>query len=329
MFSVVIPLYNKAHTIKQTLKSVLNQTFGDFEIIIVNDGSTDDGVDVIKSEFMNEPRIRIVNQENQGVSVARNRGVAEAKYPYVAFLDGDDEWLPTFLEKVKEAIELYPEAGMYGTSSWHRNMATGESANSTLIRYKGKIQPVDFFENPGTMPHTSAMVVVKEVFNEIDINGEGFPVGMKCCEDWSCFYRIAFKKPFINIGFPLGIRNNNVPGQITGISDDERYKLLKHVVDFYNITYSNWTKSELKSKNYIIYLKYDIRSRILSALKTSEYRTITYLVSNLEKQILSYFHPIELKIYQIKSLNKAGLLYIYFTKILWRTHGFPIVGKNK
>jgi glycosyltransferase involved in cell wall biosynthesis len=114
MFSVVILLYNKAHIIVRTLASVLNQTYTEFEIIIVNDGSTDNSLTVINQFTLNDPRIRIIEQSNQGVSVARNNGVASARYNYIAFLDGDDEWLPGYLAKMKEAIELFPAADMYG-----------------------------------------------------------------------------------------------------------------------------------------------------------------------------------------------------------------------
>jgi glycosyltransferase involved in cell wall biosynthesis len=86
MFSIVIPLYNKAKNIEKTLTSLLNQSFTEFEIVIVNDGSTDDGVDVI-NRFTNDKRINIIHQENKGASAARNKGVSAAKYNYVAFID--------------------------------------------------------------------------------------------------------------------------------------------------------------------------------------------------------------------------------------------------
>jgi len=90
MFSVVIPLYNKERSVKNTIESVLNQTFQDFEVIVVNDGSTDNSLEVVKS--FNDERIRIINQKNSGVSSARNRGIKEAKYEWIAFLDADDLW---------------------------------------------------------------------------------------------------------------------------------------------------------------------------------------------------------------------------------------------
>ena len=103
MFSVVIPLFNSAHTIERTLKSVINQTFTNFEIIIVDDGSTDNSIEII-NKLTNDIRLKIIKQKNQGVSVARNNGVRNAQYEYIAFLDGDDEWELKYLETIHKAI---------------------------------------------------------------------------------------------------------------------------------------------------------------------------------------------------------------------------------
>ena len=98
-FSVIIPCFNAASTIRRTLSSVLDQTFGDFEVIIVDDGSTDDTVAVVKTIARHEPRITVVQQENSGPSVARNRAVSEfAKGALIAFLDADDIWPVNRLE---------------------------------------------------------------------------------------------------------------------------------------------------------------------------------------------------------------------------------------
>lgn len=111
--SVVIPLYNKAPYIARALDSVLAQTVQDFEIIVVNDGSTDRSETIVNG--YNDPRIHLINQKNQGVSAARNRGIDAAQAELVAFLDADDEWLPKFLEIILLMREKYPEAGVYGT----------------------------------------------------------------------------------------------------------------------------------------------------------------------------------------------------------------------
>src|SRR5699024_6424946 len=99
MFSIVIPLYNKELSITNTLQSVLNQTFTDFEVVIVNDGSTDNSVE--KVEAFNDPRIRLIHQANAGVSAARNKGIEEANYDWISFLDADDLWMENHLSILK------------------------------------------------------------------------------------------------------------------------------------------------------------------------------------------------------------------------------------
>lgn len=113
-FSVVIPLYNKAKSIRSTVESVLAQTFVDFELLIVNDGSTDGGGDAVCT--MKDPRIRLIDKPNGGVSSARNRGIAEAKGEWIALLDGDDLWLPNHLENFVKATSMFPEANVFYTA---------------------------------------------------------------------------------------------------------------------------------------------------------------------------------------------------------------------
>lgn len=114
LFSVVIPLYNKEPHIQRTINSVLAQKVQDFEIIVVDDGSTDNSVEVVKN--FKDQRIRLIQQKNAGVSAARNKGVKETKADLIAFLDADDEWMPCFLETVLRLREKYPEAGAYATA---------------------------------------------------------------------------------------------------------------------------------------------------------------------------------------------------------------------
>ena len=107
MFSIVIPLYNKELSISNTIQSVLDQTFQNFEIVIVNDGSTDNSVKEV--EEFDDKRIRLIHQKNQGVSAARNRGIEEAKYEWVAFLDADDLWMKEHLEEYAKVVIENPQ----------------------------------------------------------------------------------------------------------------------------------------------------------------------------------------------------------------------------
>lgn len=114
LFSVIIPLYNKEKYVQQTVKSVLQQTFVDFELLIVNDASTDNSVAVV-SQFTDE-RIRLIeNPKNLGLSATRNHGISKAKGTIIALLDADDLWLPTFLETIKNLHDTFPEASIFGT----------------------------------------------------------------------------------------------------------------------------------------------------------------------------------------------------------------------
>ena len=111
-FSIVIPLYNKANFILATLKSVSDQTFENYEIIVINDGSTDESLS--KIEALKLPKLSIHTQENKGLSAARNRGVTLARGQYVALLDADDIWKPTYLKSMFKLIENYPNHQIFG-----------------------------------------------------------------------------------------------------------------------------------------------------------------------------------------------------------------------
>lgn len=113
-FSVVIPLYNKGIHVVHALESVLVQTFEDFEILVVDDGSKDDSLQYAKS--VDSPKVRVFHQENQGVSVARNVGIENAKGEYIAFLDADDVWHPNYLETIHKLTQMYAQSDIFVTA---------------------------------------------------------------------------------------------------------------------------------------------------------------------------------------------------------------------
>lgn len=114
-FSVIIPLYNKENYVENALKSILNQSFTDYEIIIVNDCSTDSSVSKIKP-YLSDKVVLINHEKNKGLSATRNTGIKNAKADYVTYLDADDLWKPTFLTTIHRLILNFPEAKIYGTN---------------------------------------------------------------------------------------------------------------------------------------------------------------------------------------------------------------------
>lgn len=103
--SIIVPLYNKAPYVQRALDSIIAQTFDEFEVIVVDDGSTDDGPAIVRNQT--DPRIRLVMQTNAGPGPARNHGIAQARGEFIAFLDADDEWLPAYLD---ENLRLFAQA---------------------------------------------------------------------------------------------------------------------------------------------------------------------------------------------------------------------------
>jgi len=192
--SVVIPLYNKGPYIARTLKSILSQTVQDFEVIVVDDGSTDNGAEVVSG--FDDPRIRLIRQNNQGASAARNRGVAESMTEFIAFLDADDVWMPTHLETIMRLRENYPQAGMFATS-FNMRMPDGKIRLATYkfipdAPWEGLIP--NYFKSAalGITPVCSSVAgIPKVIFNEAG----GFTQGYWFGEDEDFWARIALKYP--------------------------------------------------------------------------------------------------------------------------------------
>lgn len=319
MFSVVIPLYNKSHTIQRTLNTVLNQAFTEFEIVIIDDGSTDNGVEVIRN-FTQDSRIKIINQENQGVSAARNSGLKNANYNYIAFLDGDDEWLPDYLSKMREAIDLFPASEMFCSAGLGRS-GEGIISNRQINKYDGKVLPFNFFENPHVFLHIGATVVTKKLFNEIN----GFPVGMKRNEDFAFLYSAALFTQPIYSGFPLSIYVGNVEGQATKVSIYENQNLLKDIVNRYNIVYNNWIKSGGNNNSFLVFMKYELRHFFMINIFNNQFTTNVYLLNNLHPAIINHFNYLDKKILNSSYPKKIAILYFKLTKLKWMINGYQRV----
>lgn len=188
--SVIVPMHNAEGSIARTLDSVLNQKLPPLEILVVDDGSTDASPEQVKS--LNHPLIRLIRQDNQGVSIARNTGIAEAHGCLVAFLDADDTWSPDYLSTITQLYNAHPECSVF---------ATGYTIeDQTGHRKQPTIKEIPFAEASGELSHyfsvaahsypplwTSAVTVKRTAIEAIG----GFPIGIHAGEDLLTWARLA------------------------------------------------------------------------------------------------------------------------------------------
>ena len=203
-FSVIMPLYNKAPYVAKAIDSVLSQTFTDFELVIMDDGSSDDSFDVAQKAINGWDNCFIHRQQNAGVSTARNNAVSLAQGEYLCFLDADDWWDPTFLESISSLIDEFPEAGVFGTNYTIVN----ETRHKTRVASigvdpgfeKGYINYCMVYAKGMYMPLCIGSVSVPRVlFDELG----GFKRQLKFGEDFDLWIRIALKYKVAFINLPL------------------------------------------------------------------------------------------------------------------------------
>jgi Glycosyltransferases involved in cell wall biogenesis len=206
MISVVIPLYNKEASIANTMKSVLAQTYADYEVIVVNDGSTDGSMQVL-SQFQ-DSRLHVINKENGGVSSARNAGIAAAHGEYIALLDADDEWCPDYLDHMAGLALQHPECDVVACR-YQTRYDDGSVHPITLNKLhitQGKGIMGNYFE-VASCSHppiwTSAIMVRKLAMETVG----RFPEGITSGEDlltWArlaCRYKIAYDNTYCGATF--------------------------------------------------------------------------------------------------------------------------------
>ncbi len=193
-FSIVIPVFNKEKFLSNTLKSVLSQTFSDYEIIIVNDGSTDNSEAVIKA--FTDNRIQHFSKENEGVAVARNFGIDKAKSDFVCFLDADDFWHPDFLETMHTYSQKFPKQKVFACAIEVETQNKPFAANYS-IKKNADVEIVDFFESSQKecVLWTSSVVIHKSVFETVG----NFDTKIKKGEDTELWIRIGLQFPVVFI----------------------------------------------------------------------------------------------------------------------------------
>lgn len=234
LISVVIPLYNKEATISNTISSVLNQSFTNFEVIVVNDGSTDKGPEII-AQFEDE-RILLFSQDNSGVSAARNVGVQKSRANYIAFLDGDDYWSIHHLQQIADLIRDYGDVADLFSTNFYRQFPDGERIINRTEPYRGLIK--NYFKSISNkaLIHTSCICISKRAFNSVG----GFDMRFSIGEDinlWNRLcrrYKLAYS-PEATSYYTIDAPNNSRDRRIDYSKDAARVSLVELSNDPYDI----------------------------------------------------------------------------------------------
>lgn len=213
----------------KALQSVLAQTFTDYELIVVDDGSMDESAIIAARFVKGHERCKLIRQENSGVSMARNNGVAASHGDYLCFLDADDWWEPTFLEEMSKLIDEFPDAGIFGTNYTIVN----ETKHKTRVAKigvgegfeKGYINYCKTYASTMYMPLTSISVAIpRQVFDEM----QGFPQGIKLGEDFLLWIHIALKHRVAFLNKPLAYYNQDV--EVANRGTSHLYKPEEHML---------------------------------------------------------------------------------------------------
>lgn len=269
LISVIIPTYNRGKTLKRTIDSVIEQTYQNYEIIVVDDGSTDNTEEIVKQ--YNNHRITYVKQTNQGAQVARNYGLSLAKGEYVSFLDSDDEWLPDFLKKVVEKFESDNTLGCVYCLTGIKN-----EDNETILARKDTLEGYIYKEAlaQGYITSPTFLVMKKSCFDKIGM----WDTNLKSSQDDDICFRLAKDFKFALIPEILAIYNTDGDGQIGGCS--------KRVANGWWILWNKYEKDvlefcgkEVLAKHYTECAKYflnaqDKKMSLTALIKSFKYKII-------------------------------------------------------
>jgi glycosyltransferase involved in cell wall biosynthesis len=304
MISVIIPLFNKEDYIAETINSILNQTYKDFEVIVVNDGSTDNSLQVL--EKYKDERLKIFSIENAGVSVARNIGVEKTKYDYIAFLDADDYWDNNFLSEMVQLIDDHPGEKVFAsgrTSIFNQKLIV---YNNPFLPKKNSIEKVDYIKviSQFLPPVNSSNSVF---FKKTLVDAGLFKPGQKQHEDHDLWLRICQKNEVVYSNIPLSYYRKDIKnsGSKSGIRYFDFHEYLSTILQ---------TKNSIDQDRSRYFKKYYNKFILLTFIKyQSKFsKQETFKLLKIIKKIVSRNVFMLIKI--INSIP-SGLTYNFLSKL--------------
>ncbi len=285
-FSVIIPLYNKEKFVTKTINSVLDQTFTDYEIIVINDGSTDNSEQIVLS--YTDLRIRYFATHNRGASAARNMGIEKTSGEYICFLDADDYWYPDFLATMHKYSELFPEQKVFGAA------IEIETSKKTFpaqyaIRKTSDYELVNFFKASvgESVLCSSSIAIHKEVFDTVG----NFDVSIKSGQDTDLWIRIGLLYPVLFI-WKIQARYIFDP---QSLSRNKQYLNVK--IDFSKFAVEEQTNEDLKIFLDLNRFSLAVKSKLIGDQKSFDFyfSTICLEKLSLKKRIILHLPAFMLK----------------------------------
>lgn len=252
MISVIIPLYNKEVYIKQTIENVLKQSYQEFEILVVDDGSKDNGPAIVKS--FTDSRIKLIQKINGGVSSARNVGIQNAKYEYIAFLDADDIWLPNHLEEIHFLISTFADKASLFATNFSRKYSDGRVVANRDYKEINRFILNNYYKTIFNKPiiHTSCVCVKKGALLSVGMFDERFSNG----EDIELWGRLSKK-------FKIAISSKVTEFYLMDAINNSKKKIDRKKTSAYYTTLSNCDSIY----EFILKLKSIIKFRVKLLLK--------------------------------------------------------------
>lgn len=253
MISVVIPLYNKENDVRRTLESVLNQSYTDFEVVVVDDGSTDGSANIVQEMMSSDARIRLIKQQNAGVSAARNKGIREAKNDLVALIDADDFWdKECLLELFKMTVD-FPDAALWGVN--YTGLRYGEYKPFNQEMPEGFRDYVkDYFGTPnGGLFCSSSVILHREKAMAVGL----FDERIRIAEDIDLWYRIILNYPVAFYNKVLSCYNRDAANRAEGILGFH-HEITKRI-DYYIEKFEPYfSKNKAFARSFSMRIAYDI-----------------------------------------------------------------------
>ncbi len=244
LVSVIIPAWNAEKLIKETIESALNQTYPNIEIIVVDDGSTDDTAEVVKS--IKDPRITYHYQENTGLpACGRNKGAKLAKGEYLAFLDSDDIWLPQKIARQMKIMEENPNTALVSTNCWYIIVDKKTSISAISKIKSGYLTNSTCF--PKNAMINSTVLIKKNILDQI--GGHNESPAMRASEDYDLFSRIFLKYPCYFLNEYLAYYRTGLPS-ISGNKAQMIQRDLKHYYEYF-LSYGLPEKINKKRYSYL------------------------------------------------------------------------------